>query len=257
MAMGSVLNGQTLVRDSDAELIDRLRTGDEAAFVGMIDTYSAPLLRLALAFVQSPSIAEEVVQETWMAVVTGIGRFEGRSSVKTWLFKILTNIAKTRALRERRTIPFSEFEVGATDEPAVDPARFLPASHPQWPHHWATPPQPWSMGPEGTALDRETMAVLRRALEDLPRAQQLVVALRDVHGWPAAEVCAALDLSEANQRVLLHRGRSRLRGVLEHYFAEAPTLPSAASGGGKLTRAPTLPSAASGEGRRAGEGHHV
>ena len=218
--MGSVLNGQTLVRDSDAELIDRLRTGDEAAFVGMIDTYSAPLLRLALAFVQSPSIAEEVVQETWMAVVTGIGRFEGRSSVKTWLFKILTNIAKTRALRERRTIPFSEFEVGNTDEPAVDPGRFLPASHPQWPNHWATHLQPWSMGPEGTALDRETLEVLRRALEDLPRAQQLVVALRDVHGWPAAEVCAALDLSEANQRVLLHRGRSRLRAVLERYFSD-------------------------------------
>jgi RNA polymerase sigma-70 factor, ECF subfamily len=220
------MSSETLVRGSDAELIDRLRAGDEAAFVGMIDAYSAPLLRLALSFVQSSAVAEEVVQETWMAVVTGIGRFEGRSSVKTWLFKILTNKAKTRALRERRTISFSEFDLDAADEPAVDPDRFLPASHPQWPHHWATPPQPWSMGPEGTALDRETMAVLRRALEDLPRAQQLVVALRDVHGWPAAEVCAALDLSEANQRVLLHRGRSRLRGVLEHYFAEAPTLPS-------------------------------
>jgi RNA polymerase sigma-70 factor (ECF subfamily) len=152
--VGSVLNGQTLVRDSDAELIDRLRGGDEAAFAGLIDAYSAPLLRLAVAFVQSPSIAEEVVQETWMAVVTGIGRFEGRSSVKTWLFKILTNIAKTRALRERRTIPFSEFEVGNADEPAVDAGRFLPASHPQWPNHWAAPLQPWSIGPEGTALDR-------------------------------------------------------------------------------------------------------
>ena len=155
-----------------------------------------------------------------MAVVTGISRFEGRSSVKTWLFKILTNIAKTRALRERRTIPFSEFDVENSDEPAVGAERFLPASHPQWPHHWATPPQPWSMGPEGTALDRETMAVVRRALEDLPRAQRVVVALRDVHGWPAADVCAALDLSEANQRVLLHRGRSRLRAVLERYFSD-------------------------------------
>jgi RNA polymerase sigma-70 factor, ECF subfamily len=218
--VGSVLNPQTLVRYSDADLIDRLRTGDEAAFAGLIDAYSAPLLRLAVAFVQSPAVAEEVVQETWMAVVTGIGRFEGRSSVKTWLFKILTNIAKTRALRERRTIPFSEFDVDGGDEPAVDPDRFLPASHPQWPNHWAAAPQPWSMGPEGTALDRETLAVLRRALEDLPRAQQLVVALRDVHGWPAIDVCAALDLSEANQRVLLHRGRSRLRTVLERYFSD-------------------------------------
>src|SRR5205807_2368274 len=143
---------------------------------------------------------------------TGIGRFEGRSSVKTWVFKILTNQAKTRALRERRTIPFSAIEARDTgDEPAVDPARFLSASHPEWPGNWATAPQPWSMGPEGTALDRETLQVLRRALEDLPRAQRVVVGLRDVHGWPSADVCAALDLSEANQRVLLHRGRSRLR----------------------------------------------
>jgi len=220
VAVGPLLIGQTLVRDSDAELVDRLRDGDEAAFAGLIDAYSAPLLRLAVTFVQSPAVAEEVVQETWMAVVAGISRFERRSSVKTWLFKILTNIAKTRALRERRTIPFSEFEVDNSDEPAVEAERFLPASHPQWPHHWATPPQPWSMGPEGTALDRETMAVVRRALEDLPRAQRVVVALRDVHGWPAADVCAALDLSEANQRVLLHRGRSRLRAVLERYFSD-------------------------------------
>jgi len=221
VAVGPFLIGQTLVRDSDAELIDRLRRCDEATFAWLIDTYSAALLRLAVTFVQDAAVAEEVVQETWMAVVTGIGRFEGRSSVKTWLFKILTNKAKTRALREKRTIPFSEFEVDNNDEPAVEAERFLPASHPQWPHNWATPPQPWSMGPEGTALDRETMAVVRRALEDLPRAQRVVVALRDVHGWPAADVCAALDLSEANQRVLLHRGRSRLRAELERYFSDA------------------------------------
>src|SRR6202011_1842493 len=132
---------------------------------------------------------------------------------------------------ERRTIPFSQFEVDNNDKPAVDPDRFLPASHPQWPGHWSTAPQPWSMGPEGTALDRETLAVLRSALEDLPRSQRVVVALRDVHGWPAADVCAALDLTEANQRVLLHRGRSRLRAVLERYFADAPTLPSPKGGG--------------------------
>jgi RNA polymerase sigma-70 factor (ECF subfamily) len=229
------VHGQTLVRDSDTELVERLRNGDEATFAGLIDTYSAPLLRLAITFVQSPSVAEEVVQETWMAVVTGIDRFEGRSSVKTWLFKILTNKAKTRALRERRTIPFSAFEVDTADEPAVDPDRFLPASHPQWPGHWATAPQPWSMGPEGTALDRETLAVLRSALEALPRAQRAVVALRDVQGLPAADVCAALDLTEANQRVLLHRGRSRLRAVLERYFADAPTLPSPACNAGSIS----------------------
>src|SRR3984893_3713365 len=130
------MEGQTLVRDADTELVERLRNGDEATFVGLIDTYSAPLLRLAVTFVHSTAVAEEVVQETWMAFVTGIGRFEGRSSVKTWLFKILTNKAKTRALRERRTIPFSAFDVrDKEDEPAVDAARFLPASHPQWPGH--------------------------------------------------------------------------------------------------------------------------
>src|SRR2546428_11179861 len=171
------MGSQTIVRDSDADLIALLRDGDEAAFARLIDAYSAPVLRLALVFVQSQSIAEEVVQETWMAVVTGIGRFEGRASVKTWLFKILTNIAKTRAQRERRTIPFSEFEVDQGDEPAVDPHRFLPASHPQWPHHWATSPQPWAMGPEGTALDRETMAVVRRGPRGPPRGPQGGAAL--------------------------------------------------------------------------------
>jgi RNA polymerase sigma-70 factor, ECF subfamily len=221
VAVGPLLSRRALVRDSDAELVERLRGGDESTFAGLIDAYSAPLLRLALTFVQNQAVAEEVVQETWMAVVTGIGRFEGRSSVKTWLFKILTNKAKTRALRERRTIPFSDFAVDNIDEPAVDPYRFLPADHSKWPGHWSSAPQPWSLGPEGTALDRETLAVLRRALEDLPRAQQVVVALRDVHGWPSADVCAALDLTEANQRVLLHRGRSRLRAVLECYFSDA------------------------------------
>jgi RNA polymerase sigma-70 factor (ECF subfamily) len=209
-------------RTADAALVDRLRNGDESAFAWMVDTYSAPLMRLAEVFTPSVAVAEEVVQETWLALLTGIGRFEGRSSVKTWLFTILTNRAKTRASRERRTISFSAVEIGEeSGEPAVDPGRFRPASHPDWPGHWAVPPQPWSAGPEGTALDRETMAVLRRGLEDLPRAQRVVVALRDVHGWPSLDVCAALGISEANQRVLLHRGRSRLRTILEQYFADA------------------------------------
>src|ERR1700674_480438 len=118
------MESETLVRDADTELVERLRDGDEATFAALIDAYSAPLLRLAVTFVQNPAVAEEVVQETWMAVVTGIGRFEGRSSVKTWLFKILTNKAKTRALREKRTIPSSEFRVDNSDEPAVEAERF-------------------------------------------------------------------------------------------------------------------------------------
>jgi len=205
---------------AEGDLIDRLRSGDEAAFVCLVNTYSAPLRRLALAFVSSDAVAEEVVQETWLAVLTGIARFEGRSSVKTWIFKILANRAKTRAIRERRTINFSELE--DPSEPghaAVDPARFLPASHPTWPGHWTSPLEKWSASAEDAVVSRETMGVLQRGLDRLPPAQRIVVALRDVHGWPAAEVCEVLGLSEANQRVLLHRGRSRLRGALEGYFA--------------------------------------
>jgi len=208
------------VRISDADLIDRLRGGDEAAFVWMVNTYGGPLRRLALAFVSVEAVADEVVQETWLAVITGISRFEGRSSVKTWLYKILSNRAKTRAIRERRTIVFSDLDGGiAPGEAAVDPARFLPADHPENPGHWASPPDHWSSSAEDKVVGRETMEVLRRGLDALPPAQRVVVSLRDVHGWPSAQVCEALGLSEANQRVLLHRGRSRLRGVLEDYFA--------------------------------------
>jgi RNA polymerase sigma-70 factor (ECF subfamily) len=208
-------------RSAEADLIDRLRGGDEATFVCLVDSYSPSLKRLALAFVSTDAVAEEVVQETWLAVLTGITRFEGRSSVKTWIFKILTNRAKTRAIRERRTISFSELENPLEPgQPAVDPARFHPVTHPTFPGHWASPPGNWSASAEDAVLRREAVGILQRELETLPPGQRVVVALRDVHGWPAAEVCEVLGLSEANQRVLLHRGRSRLRGALEAYFTE-------------------------------------
>ena len=211
----------TNTRSPEADLIERLRSGDEATFVCLVNTHSASLKRLALAFVSTDAVAEEVVQETWLAVLTGITRFEGRSSVKTWIFKILTNRAKTRAIRERRTINFSELEdPREPNQPAVDPARFLPSAHPTHPGHWASPLEAWSASAEDAVVGREMMGVLRRELDRLPPAQRVVVALRDVHGWPAAEVCDVLGLSEANQRVLLHRGRSRLRGAMEAYFAE-------------------------------------
>ena len=209
------------LRSAEEDLIDRLRGGDEAAFVCLVNAYSASLRRLALAFMPNDAVADEVVQETWLAVLTGIARFEGRSSVKTWIFKILANRAKTRAIRERRTINFSELEDPfEPDEPAVDPARFLPVSHPTWPGHWASPLDSWSASAEDAVVGRETMGVLQRELDRLPASQRVVVTLRDVQGWPAAEVCEVLGLSEANQRVLLHRGRSRLRGVLENYFKD-------------------------------------
>jgi len=209
------------LRSAEADLIDRLRGGDEAAFVSLVNAYSASLRRLALAFIPNDAVADEVVQETWLAVLTGIARFEGRSSVKTWIFKILANRAKTRAIRERRTINFSGLDDPfEPDQPAVDPARFLPASHPTWPGHWASPLDSWSASAEDAVVGREMMGVLHRELDRLPESQRVVVALRDVQGWPAAEVCEVLGLSEANQRVLLHRGRSRLRGALENYFKD-------------------------------------
>src|SRR6266852_5680858 len=193
------------MRSAEADLIHRLRGGDEAAFVCLVNAYSASLRRFALAFVPNDAVAEEVVQETWLAILTGIARFEGRSSVKTWIFKILANRAKTRAIRERRTINFSELDDPfEPDQPAVDPARFLPASHPTWPGHWASPLDTWSASAEDAVVGRETMGVLQRELDRLP----------------ASQVCEVLGLSEANQRVLLHRGRSRLRGVLENYFKD-------------------------------------
>src|SRR5690242_3194034 len=207
-------------RGSEAALIDRLQRGDEAAFTWLVDAYSPSLKRLALVFVSVDAVAEEVVQETWLAVLTGIARFEGRSSLKTWLFKILTNRAKTRAVREKRTVQFSELGPEDGGGPAVSPERFLPADDPSFPGHWSTPPHAWAGTIEQAVLRRETMEVLRRGLENLPRSQRTVVMLRDVEGWPADEVCAALELSEANQRVLLHRGRSRPRAILETYFAE-------------------------------------
>lgn len=205
---------------TEAELIDRLRSGDEGAFTWLVDTYSPSLKRLALGFVAGEAVAEEVVQETWLAVLTGINRFEGRSSLKTWLFKILTNRAKTRGAREGRTVVFSELESEERDEPAVSPERFLPADHPSFPGHWATPLHSWSAVGEQAILRRETMEVVRRGLDSLPPSQRFVVTLRDVQGLSANEVCSALSLSEANQRVLLHRGRSRLRAILEKYFEE-------------------------------------
>jgi RNA polymerase sigma-70 factor (ECF subfamily) len=203
----------------DQALLTGLREGDEAAFQELIDTYSASLLGVARLYVDSRSVAEEVVQETWLGVLRGLDRFEERSSLKTWIFKILTNIASRRGMRERRTVPFSAFaeaEAGEEDS-AVDPDRFLPADHDRWPHHWALGPTRWETPEEGL-LSRETRAQVLVAIEALPPAQRAVITLRDVQGWPSSEVCETLGLSEGNQRVLLHRARSKVRGALEQHF---------------------------------------
>ena len=202
----------------DKHLVEALRAGDERAFEQLTREYHAPLMRVAQIYVTSRSVAEEVVQETWLGVLNGIGRFEARSSLKTWIFRILTNIAKTRAQREGRTLPFSVLERPDTvPEPAVGPERFLPPDHERWPGHWSSRPQPW---PEDRLLAAETRGVVERAIEALPPAQRAVISLRDVEGWSSDETCNALGVTETNQRVLLHRARSKVRQALEDYLVE-------------------------------------
>jgi RNA polymerase sigma-70 factor (ECF subfamily) len=203
-------------------LVEALRRHDERAFSSLVDRYHGSLVRLAQMYVPDRAVAEEVVQETWIGVIKGLERFEGRSSLKTWIFRILTNVAKTRGRRESRSIPFSSLQNTGEgfDEPAVDPDRFLPDDHPRWPHHWATPPDSWTAIPEERFLSRETLSHVREAIGALPPNQRKVITLRDVDGWSSEEVCNALGISETNQRVLLHRARSKVRRVLERYFAE-------------------------------------
>jgi RNA polymerase sigma-70 factor (ECF subfamily) len=200
----------------DAALVRALQDGDEEAFRELVDSYNGYLLRLALGYVRSRAVAEEVVQETWIGVLRGIDRFQGRSSLRTWIARILANTAKTRAQREGRSIPFSSLGDGGEGEPAVDPDRFQSTGG-EDPGHWAHPPAAWPTPEEGT-LSNEARGVIVDAIDELPPNQRAVVTLRDVEGWPSREVCEALDVSEGNQRVLLHRGRSKVRSALERYF---------------------------------------
>jgi RNA polymerase sigma-70 factor (ECF subfamily) len=204
---------------AESSLVDALRRGDEAAFAELVRRHHRSLLRVAQIYVSSRAVAEEVVQETWLAALDGIGRFEGRSSVKTWLFGILVNLARTRAKREGRTLPLSALEhPGRVPESAVSADDFLDSEHPRWPGHWATRPVRWA--PEERLLGAETREVVSRALDALPASQRAVISLRDVEGWTAEEVRNALGLSETNQRVLLHRARSRVRRALDHYLGD-------------------------------------
>ncbi|HUR85286.1 MAG TPA: sigma-70 family RNA polymerase sigma factor [Solirubrobacteraceae bacterium] len=209
--------------EDDRALVAALRRGEEAAFVMLVDRHGAALLRLARTFVRDRAVAEEVVQETWLAVLDGIDRFEGRSSLKTWIFQILSNRARTRAVREGRSAPFSAL-AGADDddEPAVDADRFRGDGH-RWAGHWAAAPSDWSHLPEERLLGQETLALVHEAIEELPPRQADVIVLRDVEGWEPEEVSAALGITDGNQRVLLHRARSKVRAALEGYVAEGAT----------------------------------
>lgn len=196
----------------ERQLINGLRAGDERAFTELLDLYGPGLLRLAQSFVRTRAAAEEVVQDTWIAVIRGIDRFEGRSSLKTWLFRILVNTAKTRAVRDARSIPFSALE---RDEPAVDPERFFGPDNPSQPGAWSTPPHEW---PDEQLETKEVRGVIDATIAELPPQQRQVITMRDIEGWTAEETCNALELSESNQRVLLHRARNRVRRALERHL---------------------------------------
>ena len=198
--------------DPDAHLLDRLREGDEAAFMELVERHHAALVRLAQSFVSSRAVAEEVAQETWLGVLNGLDRFEGRSSLKTWIFRILVNRAKTRGARESRSVPFSSLE-DPSGEPSVDPDRFVQAGA------WASPPRPWEGQPVDRLLAGEARQVIDAAIAELPPAQRSVITLRDLEGLDAEEACDLLDLTDGNQRVLLHRARSKVRQALEDYLS--------------------------------------
>ena len=206
-----------IAHDNDEGLIAALCRGDAAAFARLVDRHSPAMIRVAMAYVPSRAAAEEAVQETWIAVMRGIDGFEGRASLKTWIFRILANVAMRAGARERRSVPFSALaEAESTGEPSVDPDRFLPADHELFPGHWAIMPARWPT-PEERLLAGESREVIASAIAELPVAQRTVIALRDVEGWSSEEVCEALEISAGNQRILLHRARSRVRNAIERY----------------------------------------
>jgi len=210
-------------RPSDeGALVEALRRGDEAAFAQLVDELNGPLTRLALAHVPSRAVAEDVVGDTWLGVIRGIDDFEGRSSLRTWIFQILLNIARTRGKREKRALPFSSLrrrDPEGRDEPAVEPGRFE-GPRGEYPGHWARPPVEWQ-APEERLATEAARDVMLGAIAKLPERQREVLTLRDMLGYSAEEARNALDLSETNQRVLLHRARSKVRAALERYFEEA------------------------------------
>ena len=211
---------------SEAALLAALRRGDENAFSALVDAYGATMHRVALTFVRSTAVADEVVQEAWLGALRGLDRFEGRSALKTWLCRIVANTARTHAAREARTVPFSslelEREANSVNEPSLPIDRFQGPDD-EYPRRWVSNPTPWSAAPHMAAVSAETRDLIADTIAGLPDGQRIVISLRDVEGWDSAEVCSVLDLSETNQRVLLHRARSKVRAALERYLTnESP-----------------------------------
>jgi RNA polymerase sigma-70 factor (ECF subfamily) len=204
------------VTADEVDMLTRLRAGDERAFETLVELHHRTMLTVARMYVETHAAAEEVVQDAWLGVLRGLDGFEGRSSLKTWIMRIVVNAALRRGARDARTVPFSSLEPEGT-EAAVDPDRFRGPDD-GFPGHWNRYPSDWRSLPETVVTGQETTAVVMRAIAELPTQQRTVIAMRDVHGWTAEEVCAALDLSPGNQRLLLHRARSRVRAALERHF---------------------------------------
>jgi RNA polymerase sigma-70 factor (ECF subfamily) len=203
---------------ADVQLLDRLRAGDEQAFDALIDDHGSAMLRVATLYVRSRAVAEEVVQDTWVRVLQSLHAFEGRSSLRTWIFVILANVARTRAEREGRSVPLASFAGDAGQSTLEE--RFFPSSHPRWAGMWSTLVDSWDAVPDEQLLGGEARAQLQAVVQELPPRHAAVFMLRDVEGWPADEVCDLLNLTPENQRVLLHRARGRIRAALERYFYE-------------------------------------
>ena len=201
---------------AEADLLARLRAGDETAFEALVAQLYGTMLTVARTYVKDQAVAEEVVQESWLAVIRGLDRFEGRSSLKTWILSILVNQAKTRGTREARSVPFASL-APEDHAPAVAPERFQ-GPHEQYSGGWRSFPAKWDAAADSVLQDRETLRVAMRAIAELPLTQQTVIRMRDVEGYSSEEVCATLDVSEGNQRVLLHRARSRVRSALERHL---------------------------------------
>lgn len=202
--------------------LQALRRGDEAAFLDLVNSYHGTLLRLARIYSPNREVAEESVQETWIAVLRGLDGFEGRSALRTWICHILVRIARRRSQAENRSVPFSSFADREDSAPAVDPERFQRSG--PYVGHWVNPPPDWATLPESALLSQEVQDLVSQAIAELPRNQRVVITLRDIEGWGSAEVCDLLEIEEGNQRILLHRARCRVRAALERYFDPGVTV---------------------------------
>jgi RNA polymerase sigma-70 factor (ECF subfamily) len=213
-------DGERYSRERDDVVLEQLRAGDESAFLMLVDRYAPAMHKIARAYVRDDATAEDVVQEAWLGVLRGLATFEGRGSLRGWIFTIVVNRAKTRGVREARSVPFSALvrDESERDDPSVAADRFAGPGE-EWPRHWRAEPESWGARPEERLMRRELRERIDAAIDALPPAQRTVVLLRDIAGQPTAEVCNVLELSETNARVLLHRARAKIRRSLDPYLA--------------------------------------